>query len=125
MIADNCKKCLKKNIWTVMFINLAVTVIKIMFVLTTHSAALLADSIESLGNMVITTMAMFSLNISAKERDDKHPYGYGKIDFLISLVIYFLMFTGSLIFIGVSILEIITEGLPKKSPSMMAAVAAA
>lgn len=48
----------------------------------TNSNAILTDALESIINIVAGIFALFSLVLAAKPRDDNHPYGHGKIEFI-------------------------------------------
>jgi cation diffusion facilitator family transporter len=48
----------------------------------THSVAILTDALESIVNVVAGFIGLYSLTLSAKPRDEDHPYGHGKIEFL-------------------------------------------
>jgi cation diffusion facilitator family transporter len=47
----------------------------------THSAAILSDAIESIVHVAATSMAFYSVILSARPADESHPYGHGKIEF--------------------------------------------
>ena len=48
----------------------------------THSNTILTDALESIINVVAGSFALFSLYLSSKPKDEDHPYGHGKIEFL-------------------------------------------
>ncbi|MES2567763.1 MAG: cation diffusion facilitator family transporter [Bacteroidota bacterium] len=48
----------------------------------THSSAILTDAIESIVNVLAGSFALYSLYYAAKPKDEDHPYGHGKIEFL-------------------------------------------
>jgi cation diffusion facilitator family transporter len=48
----------------------------------TQSSAILTDAIESIVNVLAGSFALYSLYYAAKPRDEDHPYGHGKIEFL-------------------------------------------
>jgi cation diffusion facilitator family transporter len=60
----------------------------------THSNAVLTDALESIINVVAGSFALFSIYYAARPKDDDHPYGHGKIEFLSA------GFEGGLIFIS-------------------------
>mgnify|MGYP001600310543 CR=1 FL=1 len=120
----NCEGCAVKATWIVLWINLGMFLLKAVFALNTHSRSLMADALESMGDVAITGLVLFSLSVVARDRDEKHPYGYGKVEFLIATVINFLLLTGALVFTGASLWEMFTVG-PEKPPSLLAAVVAA
>lgn len=58
--------------------------IKFFAYLLTHSNAILTDAIESIVNVLAGAFALYSLRYAAKPRDEDHPYGHGKIEFMSS-----------------------------------------
>lgn len=48
----------------------------------TRSSAILTDAIESIVNVLAGSFALYSLYYAAKPKDEDHPYGHGKIEFL-------------------------------------------
>ena len=48
----------------------------------THSNAILTDALESIINVIAGTFALYSLYISSKPKDNDHPYGHGKVEFI-------------------------------------------
>lgn len=50
--------------------------------LLTQSNAIFTDALESLVNVVAGSFALYSLYLAAKPKDEDHPYGHGKIEFL-------------------------------------------
>lgn len=60
----------------------------------TGSVAILTDAFESIVNVVAGLIGVYSLYISAKPRDEDHPYGHGKAEFISAAI------EGSMIFIA-------------------------
>jgi cation diffusion facilitator family transporter len=52
----------------------------------THSVAVLTDALESIVNVVAGFFGLYSLYLSAKPKDEDHPYGHGKIEFVSAAV---------------------------------------
>ena len=48
----------------------------------THSVAILTDALESIVNVVAGFIGLYSLYVSGKPKDQDHPYGHGKVEFL-------------------------------------------
>ncbi len=48
----------------------------------TRSNAVLSDALESIINITAGTFALFSLWFAARPRDQSHPYGHGKVEYL-------------------------------------------
>jgi cation diffusion facilitator family transporter len=55
--------------------------IKTTAYLLTHSAAILSDALESIVHVFATSMALYSIVVSARPADESHPYGHGKVEF--------------------------------------------
>jgi cation diffusion facilitator family transporter len=56
-------------------------VIKMSAYFLTHSSAIFSDALESVVHVAATSMAMYSVLLSARPADESHPYGHGKIEF--------------------------------------------
>lgn len=81
-------------------ISLAVSIIllaaKFLSYFITHSNIILSDAMESIINVVASAFAAFSIHLSAKPKDENHPYGHGKIEFLASVTEGLLIFLAGL-----------------------------
>ena len=60
--------------------------IKITAWYLTNSVAILTDALESIVNVVAALIGLYSLTVSARPKDEDHPYGHGKVEFLSSAV---------------------------------------
>lgn len=52
----------------------------------TQSIAILTDALESTVNVVAGLIGVYSLYVSAKPKDEDHPYGHGKVEFISAAV---------------------------------------
>lgn len=57
-------------------------VIKITAWALTGSVAILTDGLESIVNVISGFIGLYSLTLSAKPKDENHPYGHGKVEFI-------------------------------------------
>ena len=48
----------------------------------THSSTVLTDALESIINVVAGALGLYSLYLSAHPKDENHPYGHGKVEFI-------------------------------------------
>ncbi len=48
----------------------------------THSSTVLTDALESIINVVAGAFGLYSLILSSHPKDENHPYGHGKIEFI-------------------------------------------
>lgn len=56
--------------------------IKFTAYVITHSNAILTDALESIINVVAGSFALFSIYFASQPKDENHPYGHGKIEYL-------------------------------------------
>jgi len=52
----------------------------------THSVTILTDAMESIVNVITGFIGLYSVILAAKPRDENHPYGHGKAQFVSSAV---------------------------------------
>jgi cation diffusion facilitator family transporter len=77
----------------------------------THSIAVLTDALESTVNVITGFTGLYTLYVSARPRDENHPYGHGKVE-LISA-----SFEGALIIMaGMMIVYVCINGLLHPQP---------
>ena len=50
----------------------------------TDSDAVFSDAMESIVNVISAFMGLYSLYLAAKPKDEDHPYGHGKVEFVTS-----------------------------------------
>lgn len=66
----------------VLVAGVVLLVIKFLAWRLTHSNTILSDALESIVNVVAGAFALYSLVLAAKPRDQGHPYGHGKVEFI-------------------------------------------
>ncbi len=80
------------------WLNVLLTIFKLVAGIVSTSRALVADALESFFDIISTAIVMVSLRISRKPRDADHPFGHQKIETLASAVVGLLLLaTGLLI----------------------------
>lgn len=68
-------------------INVILSVAKVMAGLLGNSAAMLADGIHSLSDLVTDFIVLAAMRVARREVDENHPYGYGKYETLATQMI--------------------------------------
>lgn len=63
-------------------VSVLLLAIKFVAYYTTNSVAILTDALESIVNVAAGFIGLYSLHIAAKPRDEDHPYGHGKAEFI-------------------------------------------
>lgn len=82
---DPRKENLRVQKWVVIA-AIVLFAVKITAYLITRSVAILTDALESTVNVVAGLIGWYSLYVSAKPRDQDHPYGHGKAEFISAAV---------------------------------------
>ncbi|MGJ1196804.1 cation diffusion facilitator family transporter [Sphingobacterium spiritivorum] len=77
--------------------GLVLMLIKFTAYLITDSNAIFTDAAESIVNVVASGFAFYSIYLSARPRDENHPYGHGKVEFFSVFVEGGLIFIAGLI----------------------------
>lgn len=80
--------------------GLILLIIKFIAWVITGSNAILSDALESIINVLAGSLALFSIYYASRPRDDDHPYGHGKIEFISSGFEGLLIITAGVIIIG-------------------------
>ena len=94
--------------------NLVLVFVKLITGLVGNSFALVADAIESLGDVFSSFIIYLGLRVSDKPADEDHPFGHGKVEPIISfLVVLFLIVSAG--FIAYQAINNIQS--PQKMPS--------
>ncbi len=67
--------------------NIFLLVAKLLVGFATNSQAMIADGLNSAGDVFASFMTYIGNHISAKPGDEDHPYGHGKAEYIFSLII--------------------------------------
>ncbi len=110
-----------------LFSNIILAVLKVIFGITGHSPALLADGINSTSDVVYYIAAKISLRISVEPADSEHPFGHRQMENIAAIIVgSFILTTAVAIFWNSidSIYEILIKGtLSEKSPPITLVIA--
>ena len=102
-----------KTAWLSLIGNLGMAIVKFLVGYFGNAYALIADAIESTGDVFASMLVLIGIKYAQKPPDENHPYGHGKVEPLITFaVVGFLVVSGTLI-IDESIHNILT---PHKAP---------
>ena len=75
-------------------VSFTLAAIKIITGLAGHSTAVVADGLESAGDVLASGLVLFALTLAAKPADEDHPYGHGRVEILSGLLIGLLLTAG-------------------------------
>lgn len=71
-----------KTLLSVLLFSIIIMVLKFIAWKLTGSNAILSDAFESIVNVVAGSFAAFSIYYSSQPKDENHPYGHGKMEFV-------------------------------------------
>lgn len=88
-------------------INFMLLCIKLIVGVVSKSQAMIADSINSAGDIFASVMSFVGAKVSSKPKDEDHPYGHGKAEYIFSELISISMILAAIVMINNSIQSII------------------
>lgn len=88
-------------------INLLLTAIKVIIGLSISSIAVIADAFNNLSDAVSSILTIVGFKISNLPPDKEHPYGHGRVEYLLALAIAFLVMLVGFQFVRSSVDRII------------------
>lgn len=83
--------------------NTILFIIKLSLGLFINSIALIADSVHTLSDVGTSMVVIISFKISKRPCDKTHPYGYGRVEYIATIIIAILLIITAIEFIQQSI----------------------
>lgn len=77
--------------WISAVSNVILFVIKIVIGMAVNSIALIADAFHTLADSVSSVVIIFSFRLIGKKPDPDHPYGYGRAEYIATLILSMLI----------------------------------
>ena len=119
-----------KEIYKVTLVGGAVNVLLLVFKFVAgimgHSAAMIADAVHSLSDLVTDVIVLVFVRISALPQDKSHEYGHGKYETLATTIIGIILLgvAFGIVYSGVTNIILWVEGHQLAAPGMLALWAA-
>jgi len=89
--------------------NVFLLIIKFVVALFSHSQALIADAINSAGDIFSSLMTYIGNKIACVPSDDDHNFGHGKAEYIFSMLISIFMFFIAAKILVDSIISVVTK----------------
>ena len=83
---DRSKKIVKISIWGII-VNIILVSFKMIVGLIANSIAIILDAVNNLSDAISSIITIIGTKLSNKKPNKKHPYGYGRIEYLTSTII--------------------------------------
>lgn len=87
--------------------NLILALVKVVIGSLTASIAIISDATNNLSDAASSVITIIGSKLAAKDPDEKHPYGYGRIEYITALVISIIIIVVGLEFLKTSFLAIL------------------
>ncbi len=87
-----CKKCAQSVGKVNVVGNILMILIKGYMGVVGGSKGLIADAVHSCADLLATIVMIIGLQISGREKNDAYPYGYGKAEYIVAVLIYLFLF---------------------------------
>ena len=88
--------------------NLVLVGFKMTVGLIANSIAIILDAVNNLSDALSSLITIIGAKLSGKAPDKKHPYGHGRIEYIASMIVAFIVLAAGVAAIRESILKIIT-----------------
>ncbi|SKB78715.1 cation diffusion facilitator family transporter [Soonwooa buanensis] len=98
----------------VAIIGIVLFVAKLIAWRLTNSDAVFSDAMESIVNIIAAFMGLYSLYVAAKPKDEDHPYGHGKVEFITSGVEGTLIIFAGVVIIVQAVNSLLSNNIPGK-----------
>lgn len=72
---------------TGMLVNLVLFVLKLSIGLIMNSVSVMSDGFNNLSDLMTCMVTIFGYRIASKPADKEHPFGHGRVEYIVSLVI--------------------------------------
>ena len=125
MLNDREKQIRDITLWGSL-VNVVLTVCKIVAGILGRSAAMVADGIHSLSDLMSDIVILIFVHLSSKERDCDHDFGHGKYETLATVIVSLILLVvgAELMDGGVKSIISIANGETVANPGWIALIAA-
>lgn len=100
--------------------NIFLVIGKALIGIIAHSVAIITDAINNLSDSLSSAITIIGMKLAGKKPDKKHPYGHGRIEYLVSLIIGIIVFAAGAMAIYESIKALIEK--PKVDYSIVSLI---
>jgi cation diffusion facilitator family transporter len=107
-----CRRCGKLSPrWSVVG-NISMAVFKFIVGVLAGSKGLIADSLHSIADAISSVFVLVALKYADKPKDQKRPFGYGKVEYISTIIASFFIFICA-VTVLIDALESIKSGVTK------------
>lgn len=116
---SKCISCASYIGWIGLGTNLVLMILKGFVGFVSGSQALVADAMYSAKDVITSLLVIVGLKVSGRPLDREHPYGHGKIEFILSMIIS-VVFLGVTALLLIHALQVLMDGQEHAAPHIIA-----
>ena len=105
--------------------NVFLAAFKAVIGVISHSVAITMDAVNNISDAASSVITIVGTKLAGKEADKKHPFGYGRIEYLSAMIISVLVLYAGITALVESVKKIITPETPDYSAVSLIIVAVA
>ena len=120
--SDRDKKIIRTSVIGILA-NVFLAAFKAVVGLTSNSIAIVMDAVNNLSDAASSVITIVGTKLAGREADRKHPFGYGRIEYLSAMVISLLVLYAGVTALTESIKKIIHPDVPDYSAVALIIVA--
>jgi cation diffusion facilitator family transporter len=116
---ENREKLIVRASWVSIGGNALLSLLKIVIGLISGSLAVVADGIDSAGDIIASVITLFTAHLVTRPPNLKYAYGYERADTIASKVLAFIVFFAGAQ-MAISTIQRLIEAVPGEIPSFLA-----
>jgi cation diffusion facilitator family transporter len=116
---ENREKLIVRASWVSIGGNALLSVLKIVIGLLAGSLAVVADGIDSAGDIIASVITLFTAHVVSRPPNLKYAYGYERADTIASKVLAFIIFFAGAQ-LAITTIHRLSEGIEREIPTLLA-----
>ena len=105
--------------------NAALVIVKLVIGAITNSVAIISDGINNLADTLGSVLLIIGMMFSQRKPNRKHPHGYGRIEYIITIMMGAIILFAGASALNQAITSILTSETPSYEPYMLFVLAGA
>lgn len=87
--------------------NMLLVIFKVIIGLSSHSIAIILDAVNNLTDILSSVLTVAGTRLAGKRADKEHPFGHGRIEYITTMAIAFIILSAGLISLKESVEHIL------------------
>ncbi len=118
-------KIIIKTSWIGIYTNFLLAGFKAFIGFTSHSVAIIMDAVNNLSDAASSVITIAGTKLAGKQSDKKHPFGYGRVEYLTAMLISMLVLYAGIKSVIESVEKIIEPETPQYTGTGLIIIAVA